>query len=159
MTSTSEFIDRRLSNSITNLGVAIGDDLRPTVDGVKKLLVGITDWGAEFITQNPRVSAAFAGMTVSIGALAVGLTLYTLKAKLAESATLKLSAAMLKNPVALGLTAITAVIAGIATFATVSANATEETEKLSAASEQHRQEIEAMKEEYDALCKMATLTR
>lgn len=152
MTSTSEFIDRRLSNSITNLGVAIGDDLRPTVDGVKKLLVGITDWGTEFITQNPRVSAAFAGMTVSIGALAVGLTLYTLKAKLAESATLKLSAAMLKNPVALGLTAITAVIAGIATFATVSANATEETEKLSAASEQHRQEIEAMKEEYDALC-------
>ena len=63
MTETSEFIDKQLSNSVNNLAIAFGDDLRPAVDGAKKLLTGITDWAAEFVAQNPWVAAAFAALT------------------------------------------------------------------------------------------------
>lgn len=152
MTNTSEFIDKQLSNSVNNLAIAFGDDLRPAVDGVKKLLTGIIDWGAEFIQQNPWVAAAFAGLTVGVGVLAVTLTLYTLKTKIATSETLKLTAAMATNPVTLAITAIAALAAGVAVYASASADATEKTEKLSAVSEQHRKKIAEMNAEYEALC-------
>lgn len=152
MTNTSEFIDKQLSNSVNNLAIAFGDDLRPAVDGVKKLLTGIIDWGAEFIQQNPWVAAAFAGLTVGVGVLAVTLTLYTLKTKIATSETLKLTAAMATNPVTLAITAIAALAAGVAVYASASADATEKTENLSAVSEQHRKKIAEMNAEYEALC-------
>ena len=125
MTNTSEFIDKQLSNSVNNLAIAFGDDLRPAVDGVKKLLTGIIDWGAEFIQQNPWVAAAFAGLTVGVGALAVTLTLYTLKTKIATSETLKLTAAMATNPVTLAIAAVATLTAGLVSL-TAGANDAEE---------------------------------
>lgn len=152
MTNTSEFIDKQLSNSVNNLAIAFGDGLRPAVDGAKKLLTGITDWAAEFVAQNPWVSAAFAGLAVGAGVLAASLTLYMLKAKIATSETLKMTAAMATNPVTLLITAVAALVGGIAVYAASAADAEEETEKLSATSERHRKEIEEMRKEYDALC-------
>ena len=152
MTNTSEFIDKQLSNSVNNLAIAFGDGLRPAVDGAKKLLTGITDWAAEFVEKNPWVSAAFAGLAVGVGVLAASLTLYTLKAKIATSATLKMTAAMATNPVTLLITAVAALVGGIAVYSASASDATEETEKLSAVSEQHRKKIEEMNKEYDALC-------
>lgn len=134
MTNTSEFIDKQLSNSVNNLAIAFGDDLRPAVDGVKKLLTGIIDWGAEFIQQNPWVAAAFAGLTVGLGAMAVGLSLYTIKAKIATSETLKLTAAMATNPIMLAIAAVATLTAGIVTLATSADDATESVEDMTTAS-------------------------
>lgn len=152
MTNTSEFIDKQLSNSINNLAIAFGDDLRPAVDGVKKLLTGIVDWAAEIVDKSPWVASAFAAITVGLGAFAVVLTAYTIKTKIATSETLKLTAAMATNPVTLAITAIAALAAGVAVYASASADATEKTEKLSAVSEQHRKKIAEMNAEYEALC-------
>lgn len=134
MTNTSEFIDKQLSNSVNNLAIAFGDDLRPAVDGVKKLLTGIIDWGAEFIQQNPWVAAAFAGLTVGLGAMAVGLSLYTIKAKIATSETLKLTAAMATNPIMLAIAAVATLTVGIVTLATSADDATESVEDMTTAS-------------------------
>lgn len=152
MTETSEFIDKQLSNSVNNLAIAFGDDLRPAVDGAKKLLTGITDWAAEFVAQNPWVAAAFAALTAGVGALAIALAAYTLKTKLATSETLKLTAAIATNPIALALTAVAALTVGVIAYASAASASAEETEKLTATSERQRKEIEAMQAEYDALC-------
>ena len=152
MTETSEFIDKQLSNSVNNLAIAFGDDLRPAVDGAKKLLTGITDWAAEFVAQNPWVAAAFAALTAGAGALAIALAAYTLKTKLATSETLKLTAAIATNPIALALTAVAALTVGVIAYASAASASAEETEKLTATSERQRKEIEQMQAEYDALC-------
>ena len=134
MTNTSEFIDRKLTNSVNNLSIAFGDDLRPAVDGVKKLLTGVTDWATEFVNQNPWVASAFAALTAGVGALAVTLTLYTLKTKLATSETLKLTAAMATNPIMLAIAAVATLTVGIVTLATSADDAAESVEDMTTAS-------------------------
>ena len=134
MTNTSEFIDRKLTNSVNNLSIAFGDDLRPAVDGVKKLLTGVTDWATEFVNQNPWVASAFAALTAGVGALAVVLTLYTLKTKLATSETLKLTAAMATNPIILAIAAVATLTVGIVTLATSADDAAESVEDMTTAS-------------------------
>lgn len=152
MTNTSEFIDRKLTNSVNNLSIAFGDGLRPAVDGVKKLLTGIVDWAAEFVSNSPWVASAFAAITAGVGALAVVLTLYTLKTKIAKSETLKLTAAMATNPVTLLITAVATLATGIAVYSAAASDAMEEMEKLSAVSEQQRKKIAEMNKEYESLC-------
>lgn len=134
MTDTSEFIDQQLSNSVTNLGIAFGDDLRPAVDEVKRLLTGIIDCGTEFIQQNPLVAASFAGLTIGVGTMAVALALYTIKAKIATSETLKMTAAMATNPIFLTVTAVAALTAGIVTLAASADDGTESIRDMTEAS-------------------------
>lgn len=150
MTNTSEFIDKQLSNSVNNLAIAFGDDLRPAVDGVKKLLTGIIDWGAEFIQQNPWVAAAFAGLTVGVGALAVVLTAYTIKTKIAASETLKLTAAMATNPVTLLISAVAALVTGIVALATSADDATESVEEMTTASRNLESVVKESEKSYTA---------
>ena len=153
MTNTSEFIDQRLNNSINNLGIAFGDNLSPAVDGAKKLLTGIVEGVTTVVEKYPAVSAVLTGLAFGLGALAIVLTTYTLKTKLAKNETLKLTAAMLKNPVTLVIAGLTAAAVGIATYAAKTGEANEETEKLSATSELQRRELEDLKAEYAEVCK------
>lgn len=152
MTETSEFIDKKLNNSVNNLAIAFGDGLMPVLNDTKQWLTGIVDGLAEFVQQNPWVSAAFAGLTVGIGAMAIGLAAYTLKAKLATSATLKLTAAMATNPIMLAVGAVATLVTGLIAYSAATSDATEETEKLSAVSEQQKRKIEELNAEYETLC-------
>lgn len=134
MTSTSEFIDQRFKNSVTNLGIAFGDGLRPALDDAKSLLTDVIGGFTDFVDESPWVSAAFAGMTVGLGAMAVTLTGYTVKAKLAESATLKLTMAMATNPIVLAVGAVAALAVGIGTLAASADDATVSVEEMTTAS-------------------------
>jgi len=152
MTNTSEFIDQRFNNSINNLGIAFGDNLSPAVDGAKSLLTGIAEGLTSVVEKYPSISAVVTGLTFGVGAISIALTAYTLKTKLAKDGTLKLTAAMLKNPVTLIITGITAAAVGLATYAAKTADATEETEKLSATSELQKRKIEELNVEYEEVC-------
>ena len=153
MTHTSEFIDQKFCNSVNNLGVAFGDNLSPAVDWVKSSLTMVTDTLTSWVRDYPAVSAVAVGLTVGVGALGLTLAAYTLKAKLATSQTLKLTAAMMSNPITLIITGVTALGAALVAFASASSEATEEVEKLSAASETQRRELEDLRAEYEAVCK------
>lgn len=150
MTNTSEFIDKQLSNSVNNLAIAFGDDLRPAVDGAKKLLTGITDWAAEFVAQNPWVAAAFAALTAGVGALSIALAVCTIKAKLATSATLKLTAAMATNPVTLLISATAALVTGIIALATSADDAAESVEEMTTASRNLESVVKESEKSYTA---------
>ena len=150
MTNTSKFIDKQLSNSVNNLAIAFGDDLRPAVDGVKKLLTGIVDWAAEFVSNSPWVASAFAAITAGVGALAVTLTLYTVKTKIATSETLKLTAAMATNPVTLLIAAVAALVTGIVALATSADDAAESVEEMTTASRNLESVVKESEKSYTA---------
>lgn len=152
MTSTSEFIDQRLSNSVTNLGIAFGDGLNPALDAVKSFLADVIVGITEFLNDHPAVKAAITGLAVGITVAAVALSVYAIGTKLATIETLKLTAAMATNPIFLAITAVTALITAVAIYANTTDDATEETDELTASSKIQRQEIEKLKEEYDAVC-------
>lgn len=150
MTNTSKFIDKQLSNSVNNLAIAFGDDLRPAVDGVKKLLTDIVDWAAEFVSNSPWVASAFAAITAGVGALAVTLTLYTVKTKIATSETLKLTAAMATNPVTLLIAAVAALVTGIVALATSADDAAESVEEMTTASRNLESVVKESEKSYTA---------
>ena len=148
MTNTSEFIDQRFQNSVKNLGIAFGDDLRPVLDGVKSVFTDVLGGFTDFINESPWVSAAFAAVTVGVGAMAVVLTGYTVQAKLAESATLKLTMAMATNPVVLVVGAIAALGVGIATLVENTNDATAELEEMTAAARNFDEVVKSSEETY-----------
>lgn len=148
MTNTSEFIDQRFKNSVKNLGIAFGDDLRPVLDGVKSVFTDVLGGFTDFINESPWVSAAFAAVTVGVGAMAVVLTGYTVQAKLAESATLKLTMAMATNPVVLVVGAIAALGVGIATLVENTNDATAELEEMTAAARNFDEVVKSSEETY-----------
>lgn len=148
MTNTSEFIDQRFQNSVKNLGIAFGDDLRPVLDGVKSVFTDVLGGFTDFINESPWVSAAFAAVTVGVGAMAVVLTGYTVQARLAESATLKLTMAMATNPVVLVVGAIAALGVGIATLVENTNDATAELEEMTAAARNFDEVVKSSEETY-----------
>lgn len=148
MTNTSEFIDQRFQNSVKNLGIAFGDDLRPVLDNVKSVFTDVLGGFTDFINESPWVSAAFAAVTVGVGAMAVVLTGYTVQAKLAESATLKLTMAMATNPVVLVVGAIAALGVGIAALVENTNDATAELEEMTAAARNFDEVVKSSEETY-----------
>lgn len=152
MTNTSEFIDQRFKNSVKNLGIAFGDDLRPVLDGVKSVFTDVLGGFTDFINESPWISAAFAAVTVGVGVMAVTLTGYTLKAKLAESATLKLTMAMATNPIILAVAAVAALGVGIATLAASADQAGESLEDMTTASRNLETVVAESEETYTKTC-------
>ena len=153
MTHTSEFIDQRLSNSVTNLGIAFGDGLNPTLDFVKSTLADVVDWLTNLMNESPLVRAVVTGLAVGVTVAAVALGLYAIKTKLATIETLKLTAAMVTNPVVLAFAAVSALATGLLVYANATADATDETNKLTASSKKQQREIEKLRKEYDDVCK------
>ena len=134
MTHTSEFIDQRLSNSVTNLGIAFGDGLNPPLNAIKSMLADVIEGFTGFLNDHPAVRAAISGLAVGITVATLALGVYTIGAKAAEKATLALTAAMDTNPIFLVITAIAALGIGLYTLISSLSNATDEFDEMTEAS-------------------------
>lgn len=152
MTETSEFIDTKLQNAFTNLGIAIGSDLNPALDAIKSGFTDVVEGITDFVNENPAVTAALAGLIIGIGVVAVALAGYTIATKVATAATAAFTAVLNTNPIFLAITAVTALTAAMFAFLAVENSATEETDELTAASKEQQKEIEKLRAEYDAVC-------
>ena len=152
MTNTSEFIDQRLSNSVTNLGIAFGDGLNPALNAIKSMLADVIEGFTGFLNDHPAMKAAITGLAVGVTAAALALSVYTIGTKLAKSGTLKLTAAMATNPIFLAIMAVTALTTGLFILSEAAADAAKETEELTVASKKQQREIEKLTDEYDAIC-------
>lgn len=117
MTSTAEFIDRRLKNSIANLGIAYGSQLMPPLNSIKSLFADWADDLTEYVKRNPEAVAATTGLAAGLATLAAGYAAL-LVAKKAAAAVQALNAAMESNPYILAATAIAAVVVAVGTMAT-----------------------------------------
>ena len=119
MTNTAEFVEKRLQNSIKNLGIAYGEKLTPFLTKAASGMTEFVEGAAEYVDRNPAVVAAMTGVAVALGAIAAGYAAYTLGAKVATAATAALTAAMDANPILLAAGAIAAVTVALGTMAAV----------------------------------------
>lgn len=152
MINTSEFINKKFTNSMTNLGIAVGSSVNPALDQAKLSLISVVEKVTDFANKHPAVVRALTAITIGVGAFAVGLAVYTVGAKVATAATTALTTAMNSNPILLAVTAVIALGMAIGTLIATTQAATEEAEKLSAASEQEKAELEELRAEYEQVC-------
>ena len=122
MTDTSEFVDTRFKNALTNLGVAAGDQLRPALDDVKKGMTDVLEIGTNIITGCPEITAGIAGVATTTGTLgiAIGGLMIAQKAKTAMDA---LNISMAANPALFIASAITGLVVAIGTLCAKSGEA------------------------------------
>ncbi len=135
MTHTSDFIDRKFSNSINNLAISFGGALNPMLDGAKELLTKIVEHTTELIDKYPALAYIGAGVVAGIAAISVSLALYALKLKLATAETLAFTAAMNSNGITALISAIGMLMSVLVTFIAYLAASREELDALTVASD------------------------
>lgn len=149
MTNTTDFATQRMNNSLTNLSIAIGDDLNPTISEVKNGIADMVDGFTDIINQNPAITAMLTGTTISIAAVTVGISGYTVATKLAALATKAWTAVINMNPVFLGVTAVTALTAGIVAFTTVLGDSVDEYDTWTDSTRRQYDELQMLEHEYE----------
>lgn len=97
MTNTSEFIDARFKNALTNLGIAAGDQLTPALNRVKSALTDVLDGAADLVEDCPAITAGLTGTATAAGFLAVSIGGLMI-AKKAKEAMDALNVSMAANP-------------------------------------------------------------
>jgi len=114
MTATSEFINARFQTALTNLGIAVGDQLTPVLNGVKTALTSLVEGMTGIVNSGPLAVAVFAALTTAVTVLAGASAICAAQMWLTETAFGALTAAMLSNPILLATAAILGLVAGIA---------------------------------------------
>lgn len=109
-------------NAANNLKVAIGDDLNPVIGEFADMGTDALTWMTGFVEEHPVVTAAMTGVSAAIGVAAVSVGGFTFAVNVLKPAVEKLTLAMSKNPLFLGISIGATAIAGIAAFATVLSN-------------------------------------
>ncbi|MBE6845031.1 MAG: phage tail tape measure protein [Ruminococcus sp.] len=141
-------------NAANNLKIAIGDVLNPVVADFADAGTGALVWLTEFTENNPAVIAAITAGAVAIGTAALAVGGFTFAVNVAKPAVEKLTAAMSKNPIFLGITVATSVITAISTFAMVLEANQESIEDYNGTLSQCRTEIENTEIAYKNVCNM-----
>lgn len=116
MTSTSEFIDKRLTNSVHNLAIAYGDVLAPPLDAIKSLGADILDGITELIRSSPFAAAAISAISTGVVVFVGALSAYVLVSKAAKIAQDALNSSVAANPYLIAATAIATLVGGVIAF-------------------------------------------
>ena len=130
MADTGEMSGKKLSNSITNLKIAIGDQLSPVLENVRSVggdvIEKVTDW----VEKNPEAVKAITGAVAALGALVAVITGVSAATAIATTVTKKLNTAMMANPAGLVATALAGVVAAFTAFVAIAGNATDAEESV-----------------------------
>ena len=111
MADTTEMAKARMENSIQNLKIAIGEELKPAINDVYEAGADLSDWAAEFVEEHPEIAKALAALTAGTIAFAGALTVAT-AAKAAFDAIMQFV-----NPTNLLITALIGVTVAATAFA------------------------------------------
>lgn len=155
MTNTSEFIDTRFKNSLTNLGVAAGDQLRPALDWIKSSLTGVLEEATEIVSRSPAIMATITGTAAATGTLAVSIggLMIAKKAKMAMDA---LNISMNANPALLITSAVIGLVGAIATISAQANDAGVSVDDLTTSAQALGETISAASAEADETIASAT---
>lgn len=127
---TTESKITMFKNSVTNLEIAVGDQLTPALGELADTGMDVTEWATDLVQENEwlvptitAVSAALATVTAVLGGTIVVV-------KVIIPLISKLNGTLLANPYFLVATAIAGVVAALITLAVTLPSATEEADKL-----------------------------
>lgn len=141
MADTGEMSGKKLSNSITNLKIAIGDQLTPALEEVKSIGSDVVDGMKTWVEENPQAVKAITGGVVALGILVTTITGYSAVTAVASKVTLALNAAMKANPASLIVTAIAGTVAALTAFVAIAHDATDAEETIADEAKEMKEEL------------------
>lgn len=115
MADTSEYTKQKMENSVNNLKIAIGEELQPVLNNMRKAGSKSFDWATDFIKKNSWVVSAVTGLTTALGVLAGGLAVFTALPKITALFT-AFSTALTANPIILITTALAGLVTAFAAY-------------------------------------------
>ena len=146
---TTESKITMFQNSVTNLKVALGDQLTPAIGDLASKGTDIVKWATDFANENEWLAPAITAVATALGVLTAALTTATVVIPLVSKAMVALNAVMVANPYFLLETAVVAVTAAIVALVATLPSATEEADKLNDALEKSQKQFESAKSTFD----------
>lgn len=110
LTDTSKYASKQVEVASKNLKIAVGDQLNPLLDNLRKGSASLLEGATKIVKNNPALVAAITGVATAMGLLATGVSALMV-AKAAAKAMESLNIALMANPAGL----IAAGVAGLAT--------------------------------------------
>ena len=146
--NTSEKAGTRLTNSLENLKIAIGQELQEPLDNVKSGLTGIVEGVTTWVKENPQVVKVIGALVTALTILAGTMTAYVTITKLAEVATKAFSTAVGGSVVGKIVLAVTAIVAAITALYAVFGKLQDESGRLADDAANLAKEHEKAADEY-----------
>ncbi len=148
MTTTTAHSKEVMENSFKNLSNVIGGQLNPALDKLYKAGAKAFNWIGELLEEYPMVTAALAGLVtglIAVSATTAGITLLT-------TAINVLTAAVMANPLFMGIAIAAGTIAGIATFVNILCGAEDEMQGMTETTKEQYYELQNLNTEYENAC-------
>lgn len=148
--STTESKQQILANSINNLKIAVGDQLKPAMNELLEVGTDWAQWATDFVESNQQIVPVMTAVVAALGTFVGGLTLLAAVVSTAQKALAALNAVVSANPWVLAASAMAAVIVAIGTLAITSQEANAEVEALTSAQENLNTAMETAESSYNA---------
>ena len=113
---TTESKFQLLSNAVTNVKIAVGDQLTPAMANLAETGADVLEWATNFIQENEWLVPVITAVAAALGVMAAAVTGYTLVTNIAIPAITAFNAALAANPVGAVILGITAAVAAITAF-------------------------------------------
>ena len=94
MASTAEHANKKLSASVDNLKIAIGDQLLPALTDVDEIGADVVQWASDFTEQNEWLAPAITGVVAALGAMSVSVVAVTVVIPALQKAWIALQGSM-----------------------------------------------------------------
>lgn len=153
MAATTETAHNRMSTAATNLEVAIGSALNPTLAKLYNGIANVTGAAAEFVAEHPAVAKAVTALAVGLGtATAAVLGFMALKTitPLVVDFGVKLNAAL--GPIGWVAIGITAVVSAGAALIAMMDDAQDETLEMTSTTRAQYAELQELEAAYQDAC-------
>lgn len=133
--ATTESKQQILANSINNLKIAVGDQLKPAMNDLLDTGTEWAQWATEFVESNQQIVPVMTAVVAAVGTFVGGLTGLAVVVGTAQKALAALNVVLTANPWVLAAAAIEAVAAAIGTLVLTSQGANQEVQALATAQE------------------------
>ena len=127
---TTESKITMFQNSVTNLKVALGDQLTPAIGDLASKGTDIVKWATDFANENEWLAPAITAVATALGVLTAALTTATVVIPLVTKLMTALSASFLATPTGMVAAGIAAVTAAVVVLVETLPSATKEADAL-----------------------------
>lgn len=151
MTSTAEYTSQKLQNAGTNFQIAVGNVMVPATNKFNEAMTDVLTGLTTFVNEHPGAVKATAAISIGFATLTVGITLYTIKTKLATVATVAFNAAKtaMQGPVGWAIGGIALLTTVVAAYAIGTADAADRADELTVASKEQQKALENATTKYN----------
>lgn len=113
---TTESKFQLFENAVTNVKIAVGDQLTPALANLAETGADVLNWASEFVQENEWLVPTITAVAAALGVMAAAVAGFTVVTKLAIPAITAFNAVLDANPIGAVILGITAAVAAITAF-------------------------------------------